>query len=229
MKEGEKKRIFCFKRNDEKKLKIVHHHDDGNGVCSYPNKISLLNVFYVLRFDSAAAAAVAAAADAAAVVSVASVLALSHSRACERNETNRCEQHPPISFSILLVSPDWFCVHNQWQTCWVGIRFVYNTSISARMRRTADLSVWVQQTITSRYLWASLVFPSLGATRRTKCVCEWIQSTGLFRSAWISLVFFDSMPSTPEWCWENRSDVFNLNSRKYGEHVASWKKSNQFR
>lgn len=57
--------------------------------------------------------------------------ALSLSRACNWNETNRCEQHPPISFSILLVSSDWFCVYSQWQSCWVGIRFVYSRSINA--------------------------------------------------------------------------------------------------
>lgn len=121
-----KEEFSVSKGTTKKKLKIVHHHDDdGNGVRSSPNKIFFLNVFYVLRIESAAAAAVAAAAATADVVSVASLLAPSHSRACKWNETNRCEQHPPISFSILLVSSDWFCVHNQWQTCWVGIRFVY--------------------------------------------------------------------------------------------------------
>lgn len=63
-------------------------------------------------------------------------VSLSRSRACDRNETNRCEQHPPISFSILLVSSDWFCVYSQWQTCWVGIRFVYNTYTHTSIERT---------------------------------------------------------------------------------------------
>lgn len=157
-------------------------------------------------------AAVATAAAAAAVVAFASAMALSHSRACNSNETNRCEQHPPISFSISLVSSDWFCVHNQWQTCWVGIRFVYNTFMSTRMRHTATMIVCVRKKITSRCLCVRLRFPCLRATKRTRCVCASVfdvfyRSLGLSRFAWFfCLLYLHAVYTKINFIREKRAD-----------------------
>lgn len=201
MKETKKEELFCFKRIVEKRLEILHHH--------HVFYVRNVNIYSAVAAAPAVAAAVdVAAAAAAAVVSVASVVALSRSCACDWNETNLCEQHPPISFSILLVSSDWFCVHNQWQTCWVGIRFVYNTSISARMRHTFGvMTVWVRKK--SQCAVAVCVARSSVCVRRKGrgvcvCVCGMWWFRYFLSVSWSLSVHMNflaacgSMPSTPE-------------------------------
>lgn len=132
-------KVFCFKRII---LNILHHHhqsnDDGNADRAHLRiKMCFFFVSCLLCTKLAAASSSRCRCCSRAVAST-----HTHTHSClalvraHSNETNRCEQHPPISFSILFRQTGFAFITNGRHVGWV---FAFNnTTITALIYVASD-------------------------------------------------------------------------------------------